>query len=106
HDRVGCSCGDDVGDPRRPVRGDELQIPSPVAELVEELPDGLFRPAPSGPHDPAGDVVTHDGQVAVALLYLTSSIATATNPSRRSTHPRASRATRTHMLLTARHDTP
>ena len=70
HDRVRCPDSDDVGDPRSTVRGHELQVGGTIAEQVEEQVHDVFGAAFRGPHDSAGHVVAHDGQIAVALLVL------------------------------------
>ena len=70
HDGLGRPFGDDIGDPRGAVRGDELELTGPVAERVEELPDGILRASLGGPDHPASDVVAHHGQVLVAFLVL------------------------------------
>ena len=58
-------------DPLGPVAGHELELSCPfVAQGVEELPDDRLGPALGGPDHPAGHVVTHDREIALALLVL------------------------------------
>ena len=68
-DRVRTALGDHGGDPVGGVRAHVCDQLAPlVAELVEEPSQRRGVAAGGGPHQPAGVVVDHDGQVAMTLL--------------------------------------
>ena len=65
---VRAALGDRAGDPVGHVAGDELDLLAALfAEQIQELLDRLAVAAGSGPHQPAGVVVDHDGEVSLAF---------------------------------------
>jgi hypothetical protein len=103
---LGAAAGERVGDPGGRIRADQAELGRAVlAERVEEAVQRGLVMAGRGPDQPAGVVVDHHRQVAVALAVGDLVDADAPQPSRRSTPGSASSATRVRIRPTVRQAT-
>jgi hypothetical protein len=101
------AAGDRVGDPGGRIRAHMGELAGAIgSEGIKEAFQGLLIVAGRGPHQPAGVVVDHHGQVAMALAVGDLVDADAPQPSRRSMSWPASSATRVTIRPAVRQATP